>query len=644
MHMEPFMPDSPGVGKFSGKYIVISTGLFTAGLMAFCHYHFIINHFYWDGAYFLESGLYSSLIWHNDFFLSCPKVFYVDAYYHIHVTVMQSLASMLSYVTPLNRIEFYAAHQAFIYTALFLGCYRMLVVHYLHARTWLIPLAAGLAVLFCLTGPVQQAVLFPHLEIAFPAMAILFLGFLAEKRLGPASLFFALALTVREDAGFHLVAFLGLLIVWQRIRGTSFKVQQAQVIFMCVAFFYSASALAFQEFFFPDDPAFIRTYVGNPSFAHITPDILRERLFIIFSEKHYLVVPALILAAWSIVKRDMVLFIGLAAYVPWFLLQTIAIPPAIGTWSLYYSFPFVVTLFWPLFAALWRGGMPLPLRQRRSALALFAILVTVSAFGFGRQHFQFFTRVFPKNINKAAIHHVADWVAAMAVSEKLGRVVVDDAVLSLRPTVFVKDQQVGETTWNTADTVIFFQDTFQRGEVMRLKQRWNLAHAYQFKDSRIRMFTRTPAQALPENTPEFIRLRYPMDLMTLNPRAGKWSGSRIETIGTASDEIVLYGPYVPMQEGDYSFEAKIEIPEAIQDAFGMELDVCYAGGSKRLAVKDFQLGDLEREGGWFRAGLPFTITSDMKNEFFEFRVRKTGRAPFFLSEINLVDNSRENAP
>jgi hypothetical protein len=69
------------------------------------------------------------------------------------------------------------------------------------------------------------------------------------------------------------------------------------------------------------------------------------------------------------------LFVGFAAFIPWFLLCWTAASPGAGMLQAYYPFPFMVAMGWPLVAVLCKYGRNAPHSAFREALALQAVLV-----------------------------------------------------------------------------------------------------------------------------------------------------------------------------------------------------------------------------------------------------------------------------
>ena len=71
---------------------------------------------------------------------------------------------------------------------------------------------------------------------------------------------FVLCLLVREDAGFHLVAILGLVGLINVLRGRTWHTQKPLIVFLSTAFIYSVTVILLQKQFFPGDNAAQRVY------------------------------------------------------------------------------------------------------------------------------------------------------------------------------------------------------------------------------------------------------------------------------------------------------------------------------------------------------------------------------------------------
>src|SRR5688572_22339667 len=87
--------------------------LLPAALIGLGVARFILNHFFGRAPYLLDSGLLSAIAYRDGVLLPVPRIAcdYADVFYEVYVTPVMSLFSAISYVVPLDRIEWYAVVQ-----------------------------------------------------------------------------------------------------------------------------------------------------------------------------------------------------------------------------------------------------------------------------------------------------------------------------------------------------------------------------------------------------------------------------------------------------------------------------------------------------------------------------------------------------
>lgn len=342
-------------------------------------YNYAINAFYAFGASYRDAGWFARLLWRNTWELINPHD--AASYLAIHFTSAFIPLTYLSHVLPTQPVEFYAAFIATTYAALALAMFYALCTCIRPATHRQIAALALVAVAFSFTGVVVQGTQLLHYEYLIPAGIIAFLVSLASGRLGLATILLLLTLTIREDAGFHAAAILGLVAIIKAARYRSLSSIKAELAYFVLACAYSALAvwLTFLlriEYKIPGG-AFTMIYSGAPPYAHLSWPLLSERLYSTFMGGLHCWAPLAVTMAWALRTRDPYLAVGFLANIPWFVLNWTAVWNGAGVLYSYYAFPFAVAMAWPVIAALFRYGPAMPGHAARDTLKVQTLLVIV---------------------------------------------------------------------------------------------------------------------------------------------------------------------------------------------------------------------------------------------------------------------------
>jgi len=297
----------------------------------------------------MDLGWLSFLAWHSDVALTGPPASFGESFFVHHVSPIFWLTSLISYVLPLGRVSFYALLMGAIYALYAAGVYRAWRLAGQKDSGTAALGGAALAIMATFSAAGMQALRLPHYEMAIPALALWFLLDLAEGR-RRAALWFGLCLLVREDAGFHLF---GLLALW----ALALKIARRReahigniIGYATIAVFYSLLAMFFQHQVFPAAHQFAHIYAGNPPWAHVTADFLKKRLSFFLIERTTITLPFLATILWAWRARNPLLPLGYLAFVPWIVLNLLAVRVTAGALGFYYMFPLWLSLAWPLLA------------------------------------------------------------------------------------------------------------------------------------------------------------------------------------------------------------------------------------------------------------------------------------------------------
>ena len=662
---------------FTNGVVVPSTphwGSYTLGLILSClppflvNAGFIMNHFYATGAYLDDAGMLADLAWHNGIHLTMPPVSGGESHLGIHVSLILVLSSWLSYCLPFGRVVYFALFEGVSFGLL--GFAVFFAFTRLYQQSLLLsPVLAGLlGCAMALSGVAYAMTGYPHIVQLIPAYALLFLTNLFGMRIKAAVVCFVLCLLVREDAGFHLVAILGLVGLTNLLQGQTWRAQKLLSVFLSIAFAYSVTMILLQKQFFPSNDVFWRHYTGYPIFAHVTADLLWQRLGFYVVERGYIVLPFLITLIWAMCTRNPYLPLGYLAYVPWFILHFLAIKEAPGTFFAFYASPFLVSLAWPLLAlrlqdeqhvVLARDQQALlgmaaligattvatfvkldnhpvvgrlvvtllpvvvlallmrrPVRPSMQPLVRFALVLVVAWGGVGP--FMLFgwrdiaTRAWPQ---PAAV----TWQATEEMLDRLttalpnlGEVVVGAGVASLRPRVFTRHQLLQPHMQRQIDTLVFFPASWQSNDALKLATAADLAIAYT-----------TPGSNL------IIARRHPLDGMSQFGAALRSSGLLLRALSSAGKTVwvngswhippgeqgvVLFGPYLSLLPGQYECAYAMQAEASVKaSTLLIGIDVVHDSGRQLLGNQEFTPSDLVKRDSNQWAVLPFELPEAIKD-------------------------------
>jgi hypothetical protein len=484
------MPRIAGWTSLTGqKTIRVIFGLIAIGVPFAIGASNILNHFYRDGAYLMDSGLLAYMMSPENSEMLMPPSLGGFSFFKFHVSPMLWLLSQVSGLLPLTPPQFFALFigtcQALVAAAVFWA-----LVGPVGLRGMGVAVASILAIAFANSGLAIAILRFPHYEILIVAATMLFLVALHERRHGLAMLFVLVALLTREDAGFHIAVTLAAIIAIRRWLGLDRRGEAVMIRFLVTAFLYSAVAMGLQRMAFPDQTSFARIYAGDPPFAHVTAELLASRVAGWLAYRSYIFLPCMVAASWAILRRNGYLMAGYAAALPWLVIHLAAISALAGTLSSYYGFPMMVASSWPLLGIL-QGSAVATTIMRREVVIGFSLMIAASFTALTVQHNPNgigFAATFAPPPDMAAQHGVERALAALRESHwALGSVLADDGVVSLAPAVF----KPAETFWGPAqprhDTVIYFATGFQAREARQQARASRLTREYQVTGTNIRI-------------------------------------------------------------------------------------------------------------------------------------------------------------
>jgi hypothetical protein len=483
------------------KLAVPIAGLIATGVPLAIGVSNILNHFYRQGAYILDSGLLAYLMTAAGPSLPLPRALGGGSFYALHVAPLFVLLQAIAHLLPLGPPQFFALFIGVGQALLAGGVFWALVGPIGLTRGGGIVLAVLLAIVFANSGLAIAILRYPHFEIIIAASAILLLDALAYQRLGLGAFFLILALLTREDAGFHIGLLLAAIITARRAIGLDRKAERPMLVFAALALLYSVAAFSAQHWAFPGSSSFARIYAGSPPYAHVTFGMIAERLLGWTVFRTYVVLPAAIALGWAILRRNPLLFAGYASTLPWLAFHLLAISLLAGTLSSYYAFPLLVAGFWPLIGCL-KGERVASPAQRREAVIGFIVLMAASFTALPAQHN-------PNNISLAdtfapppSPHLMRAVTTAVATlvrnKDALGHVLVDSGVASLAPDDFDRPEVFWIEARSPPDTIVYFAEGFEAVPAQARAARAGLLHAYSIDGTPIRIASDRAIEQIPD--------------------------------------------------------------------------------------------------------------------------------------------------
>lgn len=433
------------------------------------HVIYIYHVFYSDGAYLHDAGWYAWLMHDGGWLLHNPPAIDGQSFYLNHVTPLLSVLALLTAPLPVNHVAVFACY---------LGTSVGLIssVCCLALQRWFLPggggmrsaLAVALSLLFAGNGLSLVIAHYPHIEILIPALQMCFLYLWLAGRSRLALVPLAVGLLVREDAGFHFASLLGTMGLFGWFSAGPNSRPKRELLYAAGCCAVSLSMFTLQKVCFPNNAHLFRhIYLGEPTYAHVTGQMLAQRFALYATQRGYLWAPTLVCIAAGFVIRCAPVWLGLVAATPWVALHFLAYAAIPGSLFAYYAFPLFVGWSWLLFGPAWANQ--LAPTQRRGVLVLFALLSVVSLvmvqWQSGLVSVSFDQLSFRRGLGQAG---KIDRILGELQKDQaqLGRIRSDSAFISLAPHLMppgawlLPDQPFSEI-----DTLFFFENFMDRSYI-----------------------------------------------------------------------------------------------------------------------------------------------------------------------------------
>ena len=312
--------------------------------------NYILNEYYLDGSCVCDTGWFTYLLTNSTTIniLNPLQGILTESYLSTHISLFYFPLSII--YKPLSSLMsppvYFAIFIAFLYSiisiTIFLAGDKILDIKDKYTLIFLI----FISILTPFNGVGLGLIGFPHIEIAIPALILLFLTLYFSGYRYISYFVFIFLMTIREDAGFHLFSILSLVLI------TIFFIKRSlpkDLLFInIIALVASIFMIIIQKKYFGGDNALERIYLGIPHFAHLNYNFIVDRLDFIMEHRKYIYIPMLSLIPIAIWSRNIFLILPIISTLPWFILSIIAINPMPHSLTNYYAFPFILPLSWTL--------------------------------------------------------------------------------------------------------------------------------------------------------------------------------------------------------------------------------------------------------------------------------------------------------
>ncbi len=480
--------------------------LLVFAVTALLYFNATLNHFYAYGSG-TDPFWFAGVMWHGDLALHGPPGIDERPFYSVHISPLLTVPALLSHVLPFNPQQWLALVFGFMHgftTAALTWCVCMARGANAAHTPATQALAGAIGTAFAVCALQAQFMGLPHYEIILPGLLIAFLAALALRHTRAALVFFILLLSAREDAGLHAATFLVPLIVavrWREGRWLKDELQfaVAGIVASLVMIVVMPQFTSYHQSLFREH------YVGEPPFAHVTLEQIRERLHFLFMQNGHILGPSVALLLAGLLRRDLLTIVGGVAVLPWILLHTLlGIHITIWTMGFYYAFPVLAAIAWPSLLRLYRTGPAMLKGSDAHWLLLQGVVVLMASLPMlGKElpmygsRYAFFSFSSPGSLARVEGYDAFAELLPPA-RPALGVVAANLAAVGLDPFTLRRGEWLEELNADDAaalariDTVILFASPFACPQFDAMLARMNLSNTFVVPGTRIRLLTRKP--------------------------------------------------------------------------------------------------------------------------------------------------------
>lgn len=347
---------------------------------AFLNWRFILVHFS-DGGYLLDSGWFAHLMWSGDLSLPNPRSIADFSYYNMHVAPYLALFGMPFGAAGLDPFAIFALHEGLMFGLLALALYLTVASA---GRGWVaLALAAAALLVATASNLVWRITGYPHFEIATVALCVSGAALLLAGRPRLAALPLALALTVREDAGFFVALYLAGAAMMRMRSPLDWRraLCAPELPWAIAAGLVSVALFWIKGQFFFRYPTFQNTFSGH-GWEHLSWPWLGVRLGGLVQDVKIDLTIAAVAVLGAISWRYLVYP---ALILPLVVAQLLAVQDGIGLFHSYYGIPWLVVWSGLLIVAAFRlrRGEAGPAEAMAALVLAFGCSLAVPNFGNG---------------------------------------------------------------------------------------------------------------------------------------------------------------------------------------------------------------------------------------------------------------------
>lgn len=455
------------------------------------HWNEIQNHFWRFWPYLYDSAWLGWILDHGGLSINGPPSVDSDSFFRVHMSpALVPIGVLLRSLTN-SHIDGLALYCGFAGGLLALSV-ASAALSYGPTPIWQrCLLAFGSSVVVVGGYPVAAIAGYPHLELLIAAAICLFLEALARGWAVVALASFALASLVREDGGAQIASFL--LTAWagEWLFGTASPHSRKLLRWGLAGLAMTGCLVALQFDLFGDLATFGRVYSGTPPWAHLTGETIESRLMAVAAHRLYIILPLLAGPLAAAILRRPALSYGTIAVIPWLALQLTAANEAPADWRLYYTYPVVPALFWPLVADRVLNHAPAATLRLLWApgLTLLALPFAIQADGivFAANTISLFSSYSPQDrgARQAAMTDIA------ALARVVPDLMVDIHVAALLPDLMKPDRIIGlpgdklVPLAETTHAVAYFRNGLSISEVREVLVNQDLVPRFVFRGTPI---------------------------------------------------------------------------------------------------------------------------------------------------------------
>ncbi|CAN5818259.1 hypothetical protein BH11MYX4_BH11MYX4_31800 [soil metagenome] len=547
----PMPPSASDARRARILYLVLA-GLVPCLVVAWANGVFTYNHFYATGPFIHDAGWFSHTVFRQGLSPSNPPVAEgAPHYFSLHLSLIVTLGSLLSYVFPGDRVAWYCVFQAMVHAPLGAAVGLLIAPQQRPRRAVTVAAVGAVALAFAFNGDALAAMGFPQFEVLLSAGICVMLAGLATARRGIGWIGLVIAVSTREDGGAHAATFLAAALAGDLL-GRPFPVARRRIIAMIVvALLSTLTMMLVQKKLFHAVPLFEKEYLGRPIYAHLTNLVLRARVSGLFDKSLFVILPFALTGVLAGVDRDGRWMLGWLATLPWFALNFLAHQELKAEFGLYTGFAFIAGIFWMGAYARAKYGPSARLRLVYARLvAVSAVSTLARAIAFPEaSRLDVGAMLAPADVDGPAIRSYAKWLRASTALR--GKLLVDPGMASWLTESLggdaVNHGYTDRTDYLRYDAMTFFRDSQLGPSVHNILVNGRFTQCGALPRSVI-VFCNRPGSPLP---PGFLPFAVLKRSLFASEYVRREANGDLVVRATPEQKLGIYGPFARLAAGRY---------------------------------------------------------------------------------------------